>query len=106
MHQFKPPPDDARVAKQSADLFGAGVRGDVEIFRAAMQQQIAHATADQMRLEAAGAQAVNHLQRGGANPTSVKPKFGGGINNRFHNGAPCAATQGKRGEFLRNITPI
>src|SRR5690606_24584865 len=62
MHDLEPAADDAAAAKQLADLFGAGVRGDVEILRALAEQQVAHAAADQEALVAGCAQARHHLE--------------------------------------------
>jgi hypothetical protein len=48
----KPPADQARAREHLDDLFGRGLRGDVEVLGRLAEQQVAHAAADDVRLEA------------------------------------------------------
>ena len=44
MHNLEASPDDAGAAATTAHLFRCGVRGDIKIFRVAIQQEVAHGT--------------------------------------------------------------
>ena len=63
VHQPEAPADDARVAEERAHVFGARVGGDVEVFGAAAEQQVAHAPADEVGLEAVPRQPAHDLLR-------------------------------------------
>src|SRR5205814_2157450 len=66
----KAPSDDAAVAEETAHFHRMGVGGDVEIFRLAIHQQIAHAAATQVRAIAAAMKTVQNFQHifGNATP--------------------------------------
>jgi hypothetical protein len=49
MRKPEPPPDQAAVAEQLFHLLRMRVRDDVEILRMAVEQQVAHASADNER---------------------------------------------------------
>ena len=62
VRQTEPPADQPAIAEQILDLIGIGVRDDVEVFRMPVEQQIAHAAADEKRLEAGALQAVQDFE--------------------------------------------
>ena len=55
--------DEAAVAKHRAHLVRMSGGGDVEVLGGAAQQQVAHAAAREVGLEALGSQALDHPQR-------------------------------------------
>ena len=63
MRQAEAPPDQAAIAELLLDLLGRRVGRDVEVLRVAAEQQVAHGTADEIRLEPGVAQAIQHAQR-------------------------------------------
>jgi hypothetical protein len=65
VHETKSPPDDARVAEQPAHVLGAGVGRDVEVFRPAIEQQIAHAAPHEISLKTVPRQTTHDLLRVG-----------------------------------------
>ena len=60
VNQLEAAANDPGVAKFGAHLLGRGAGGHVEIFGVNVQQQIAYATADQIRLVASLLQAFDH----------------------------------------------
>ncbi len=60
--QAKAPADHAGVAEQVAHLLRMGRSGDVEILGLAREHQVAHATADQVGVEAGARQAIENLE--------------------------------------------
>jgi hypothetical protein len=65
VRQAEPPADQAAIAEQLLNLVGVRVRDDVEVFGMPVEQQIAHATADEKCLEACALQPVEDLERVG-----------------------------------------
>ena len=63
MRETKPAADDPAVAEELLDLIGMRVGADVEILRPALEQQIAHAAADEVRDVVELLQSVEHFQR-------------------------------------------
>ena len=53
-------PDEAAIPKQIPHLFRRGARRDVEVLRNPAKEQVAHATADEIRLVPLGAEARNY----------------------------------------------
>src|SRR5208282_2325345 len=51
MGKAKPPPDDAAIAKERADVFGAGARRDIEVLWLAPEQQVSDTASDEVGLE-------------------------------------------------------
>jgi hypothetical protein len=49
----KPPPDDTAIAKERANVFGAGARRDIEVLWLAPEQQVSHAASYEVGLESA-----------------------------------------------------
>ena len=62
VHETEAAADDAAVAEEAPDLSRMRVRGDVEILRRSLHQQIAHAAAAQVRAVAAAMQPVENLE--------------------------------------------
>ncbi len=56
VHDLEAPSDDPRAAEDVADLLGRGVGRDVEVLGLVAEQQVAHAAADEVCLEAGLAQ--------------------------------------------------
>jgi len=52
MSQPETAADKATVAEEPLDLIGCGVCGDIEVFRSAVQEQVADAASDQISDEA------------------------------------------------------
>jgi hypothetical protein len=62
VRQTKPPADEAAVAKQILDLVRVRVRDDVEVFRMAVEQQVANSAADEKGFEASALQPVQDFE--------------------------------------------
>ena len=60
--EAKAPPDHAGVSEKVAHLLRMGRSGDVEILRLAREHQVAHATADQVGVEAGPGEAIENLE--------------------------------------------
>ena len=65
MREAEAAPDDEAVAEELAHLLRVGARADVEVLRRPLEQQVAHAAADQVGDEAVVLQAVEDLERVG-----------------------------------------
>jgi hypothetical protein len=63
VREAEAPPDQPAVAEQLLDLLRQRVGGDVEILGRDAKQQVAHATADEIGLEARVLEPVQHAQR-------------------------------------------
>ena len=63
VRETEPPADDPAVPEELLDLIGMRRGADVEVLRAAAEQQIADAAADQIGDVLVLPQAVEHLQR-------------------------------------------
>ncbi len=63
VHDAKAPADDEGAPEQTLDLLGRGAGGDVEVLGPQAQQQVAHAAADEVGLEAGLLERVHHVQR-------------------------------------------
>ena len=61
--------DDTAVAKQRADVLGAGAGRDVVVLRCPPEQQVAHAPADEVGLKPAALQPSDDPRRIGVEPT-------------------------------------
>lgn len=66
MHQPETAADDAGVAKKPLDLAGGGIGYDIEILRGSSQKQVAHAPPHQVGDKTALMQAIQGMQRVGA----------------------------------------
>jgi hypothetical protein len=77
--ETKAPSDDSAIAKEALDLSGRGRRSQVEIFGATVEQQIAHAPANQIRAVIEARQPLNDLDRIGVEvPAGDRPMHHGG----------------------------
>ncbi|MCY1295406.1 hypothetical protein D9M70_447470 [compost metagenome] len=63
MHQLEAAADHPRIAEFGAHLFGRGAGGDVEVLGFEIEQQVAHAAADQVGLVTGLLQALDHADR-------------------------------------------
>ena len=75
VHDLKAPADNARTAYGGFDLFRCGVGRDIEIFRRAAGEQIAHGAADDKRLVAGLLQLGRGAQRAGADHVALDAVF-------------------------------
>ena len=64
--------DDAAVAEERADVVGARAGRDVEVLRAAVQEEIANAAADEVGLEAGALEPPHDLRRVGVDAVFVE----------------------------------
>ena len=65
VRQAEPPADDPAVAEQLLDLVRVGGGADVEILRPPLEQQIAHAAADEIRDVVVFVQPIKNFERVG-----------------------------------------
>ena len=72
VHQAEASSDDARVAEQLAHVLGARAGRDVEVLGAPVEQQVAHAAADQVGLEAVAREPAHDLLGVGVDPRDVE----------------------------------
>ena len=82
--QPEPSPDDEAVAEELLHLLGRGVGADIEVLRLAAKEQIAHAAADQERLEAGTAEPIENPQRIGIDLLSGQRVLRAGEDPRLH----------------------
>jgi hypothetical protein len=71
VRQPEAPPDQTAIAEQPPHFLGQRVGRNVEILGMAADDDVAHAAADQERLEARFLEAIQHAQRVGGN---VRPR--------------------------------
>ena len=75
--EAKPTADDPRVAERRLDLVGRCARRNVPVLGRATDEEIANATADQVRLESSAGQLANHAIRVGIDGGAIERGHGG-----------------------------
>jgi hypothetical protein len=89
--------DDAAVAEKPLDLARAGVGGDVEVLGRLSDEQVAHAAAHEVGVEAVALEPSHHLRGVGVDRVGIDPVgLGrrGGFVLRHRAGAPAAGLRG------------
>ena len=86
VRQAEPAADDPAVAEQFLDLVRVGGRADVEILRPPLEQQIAHAAADEIRDVMVFVQPIENFERVGIDVTAgdhvLGPRDDGRLRHR------------------------
>src|SRR5450759_3538982 len=94
VHQPEATTDHKAVAKESLDLVRMRRGDDIEVFRPATEQQIAHASTDEVRDESRVLETVQHLQRVVVNVATRQGMFGARDDGRLHHGERIISNAG------------